>query len=114
MTYPDHMRAIPLPTAVVQAAADECRATARLVDDKMDIASTAAIPARTSWTGVYAADFEIAWPNTEESAAELATRLRRLAGELEDAITAAADENSRRAGLRAEYDCQRASGPQPC
>lgn len=114
MTYPEYMQAIPFPAAVVQAAADECRTTARLVDDKMDIASTAAGPARMSWTGVYAADFEIAWPNTEESASELATRLRRLAGELEDAITAAADENSRRARLRAEYDCQRPPGRQPC
>lgn len=114
MTYPEHMRAISFPAAAVQAAADECRAAARLVDDKMDIASTAAGPARTSWSGVYADDFEIAWPNTEESATELAARLRRLAGELEDAITAAADENSRRADLRAAYDCQRTPGPQPC
>lgn len=113
MTYPDHMRPLPFPAATVQAAADECRATARLVDDKMDIASTAAGEARSAWTGVYADDFAIAWPNTEESAEELASRLRRLAGELEDAIGAAADENERRNRLRAEHDQSRRHGPVP-
>lgn len=113
-TYPAHMQPLSFPDAAVQAAADECRSVARMVDEKMAAASTAAGTATASWTGVYADDFDIAWPDTELSATELSERLRRLAGELEAAITAAADENTRRAGLRSTYDCERAHPNIPC
>lgn len=105
-TYPDYMQPLPFPTADAQEAAAECRSMARLVDDKMLIASTAATDATATWRGVYADDFAIAWPDTEESASELSERLLRLAGELDDAITAAADENARREDLRTQYDWQ--------
>jgi uncharacterized protein YukE len=100
------MQPLPFPTAAVQAAAEQCRSMATLVDERMVLASTAAVDARAGWAGAYADDFGIAWPDTELSATELPERLRRLAGELDDAVTAAADENTRRAGLRADWDCQ--------
>lgn len=106
MAYPTHMQPLPFPTAAVQAAADQCRSMATLVDGRMAVASAAAVEARASWAGVYADDFGITWPDTETSATELSERLRRLAGELDDAIDAAAEENERRAGLRAQYDCE--------
>lgn len=115
MAYPEHMQPLPFPTAAAQAAADSCRSVARLVHDKMDVAATAAFAARAGWSGVYADDFGIAWPDTEMSATDLVERLGRLARDFENAITAAKDENERRAGLRADYDCQqnRRAG-QPC
>ena len=67
--------------------------------------------ATATWSGVYADDFGIAWPDTELSATELSGRLRSLAGEIEDAIAEAAAENERRAGLRADWDCRQA-GPE--
>jgi hypothetical protein len=55
----------------------------------------------------------VAWPDTEQSATDLAERLRRLAGELTDAIATAQAGNRRRVDLRAEYDRERsrANGP---
>ena len=108
------MQPLPFPAAVAQAAADQCRAVATLVDEKMSVASTAAATATAAWTGVYADDFDIAWPDTELSATELSGRLRTLAGELEDAIAEAAAENERRAGLRADWDCRQAGPNEPC
>ena len=67
-----------------------------------------------AWTGVYADDFGIAWPDTELSATELSGRLRGLAGEIDDAIAEAAAENERRAGLRADWDCRQAGPGEPC
>jgi hypothetical protein len=66
------------------------------------------------WSGVYADDFDIAWPDTELSATELTERLRRFAGQLDDAVGAAEAENRRRADLRAQYDCERAHPNIPC
>jgi hypothetical protein len=66
------------------------------------------------WSGVYADDFDIAWPDTELSATELTERLRRFAGQLDDAVGAAEAENRRRAALRAQYDCERAHPNIPC
>ena len=108
------MQPLSFPTADVQAAADRCRSVATLVDERMGTASTAAGEATPSWTGAYADDFDIAWPDTELSATELSGRLRSLAGELEDAIGAAAAENQRRAQLRADWDCQHAGPNEPC
>ena len=113
-TYPTWMQPLPFPAAAAQAAADQCRAVATLVDEKMSAASTAAATATATWTGVYADDFGIAWPDSELSATELSGRLRTLAGELEDAIAEAAAENERRAGLRADWDCRRAGPNEPC
>jgi len=112
-TYPTGMQALPFPAAAAQAAADQCRAVATLVDEKMSAASTAAATT-ASWSGVYAVDFGIAWPDTEMSATELSGRLRTLAGQLEDAIAEAAAENERRAGLRADWDCRQAGPNRPC
>ncbi len=106
MAYPSHMQPLPFPTDAVVAAAEQCRSMATLVDERMLVASTAATEARAAWAGVYADDFGIAWPDTEMSATELSERLRRLAGDFDEAVGAAADENERRAGLRAEWDCQ--------
>lgn len=108
------MQPLPFPTAAVQAAAEQCRSMATLVDERMVLASTAAVDARAGWAGAYADDFGIAWPDSELSATELSGRLRTLAGELEDAIAEAAAENERRAGLRADWDCRRAGPNEPC
>jgi uncharacterized protein YukE len=113
-TYPAHMQPLAFPTAATQSAATACRSMARLVDEKVGAASTAAGAATPTWSGAYADDFDIAWPDTELSATELSERLRRLAGELEAAITAAADENTRREGLRSQYDCEHAGPNVPC
>ena len=113
-TYPASMQPLPFPAAAAQAAADQCRAVATLVDEKMSAASTAAATATATWTGVFADDFGIAWPDSELSATDLSGRLRTLAGELEDAIAEAAAENERRAGLRANWDCRRAGPNEPC
>ena len=86
---------------------------ARLVDEKMAIASSAATEARTRWEGAYARDFGIAWPDTELSAAEVAERLRRLAGELEEAVATVAAENQRREALRQNYDAPAPEPPGP-
>lgn len=106
-SYPAYMQPLSFPTADVQAAAAALRSMARLVNDKMSIASGAATTARAKWRGVYADDFGIAWPDTEESATDLVERLNRLAGQLENAVTAAADENTRRAQMRADLDYRR-------
>jgi uncharacterized protein YukE len=108
------MRTLPFPTATAQAAAAECRSVAQLVQDRMGAASTAAGAARATWSGVYADDFSIVWPDTETSATELVERLCRLAGDLDDAVDTAAAENRRRAGLRAQYDCERSHPNVPC
>ena len=108
------MQPLPFPVAAAQAAADQCRAVATLVDEKMSVAATAAGTATDTWSGVYADDFGIAWPDTELSATELSGRLRSLAGEIEDAIAEAAAENERRAGLRADWDCRQAGPNEPC
>jgi uncharacterized protein YukE len=107
------MQAIDFPTAATQEAAAACRSMARLVDEKMSASSQAAATATAHWRGVFADDFGIAWPDTEQSATDLAERLRRLAGELTDAIATAEAENTRRQNLRAEYDRERsrANGP---
>ena len=106
MAYPSYMQPLPFPTAAVRGAAEQCRSMATLVDERMSTASTAAGEARAGWSGVYADDFGIAWPDTELSATDLSERLRRLAGDLDDAADAAAEENERRAGLRAQWDCE--------
>jgi uncharacterized protein YukE len=106
-TYPPWAQPLSFPTADVAAAAAECRSMARLITDKMSLASTAASAARTNWRGVYADDFGIAWPDTELSASELVERLNRLAGQLEGAIATVAEENTRREGLRSDLDYQR-------
>jgi hypothetical protein len=98
------MEPIPFPSAAAADAAAECRSMAGLVNDKITIASTAAGPARTGWTGGHADDFNIAWPDTEMSAGELVERLNRLAADIEAASAAAVSENHRRANLRSEFD----------
>jgi hypothetical protein len=108
--YPPQMLPVWFPTSAAVAAAAECRSMARLVDEKMAIASNAATEARTRWEGAYARDFGIAWPDTELSATEVSERLRRLAGELEDAVATVAAENQRREALRQNYD---APAPEP-
>ena len=107
------MQDIDFPTAATRDAAAACRSMATLVDDKVGASSRAATTATATWRGVYADDFGIAWPDTEQSATDLAERLRRLAGELEDAITTAAAENRRRADLRQEYDRERSRANTP-
>jgi hypothetical protein len=94
---------IPFPSGAAAAAAAECRAMAALVNDKMSASSTAAATARAGWTGPWADDFNIAWPDTEISASELVERLNRLAVDIEAAASAAVAENRRRADLRSEY-----------
>jgi len=112
-TYPPSMQAIDFPTAATQEAAATCRSMAQLIDDKMGASNRAAATATAGWSGAYADDFGIAWPDTEQSATDLAERLRRLAGELTDAIATAEAENNRREGLRAEYDRERSRGNGP-
>jgi hypothetical protein len=46
-------------------------------------------------------------PDTAMSASELASRLLRLAAEIEAAIAGAVAENNRRANLRSDYDWKR-------
>jgi hypothetical protein len=108
------MQPVAFPTASVQAAAARCRSVARLVDEKMAAASMAAATARVTWSGAFADDFGIAWPDTEISATELVERLRRFAGQLDDAVDAAAAENRRRTDLRARHDCERTHPNQHC
>jgi hypothetical protein len=98
------MEPIPFPSDAAAAAAARCRSMAGLVNDKMTIASTAAGPARTGWTGGHADDFNVAWPDTEMSATELIERLNRVAADIEAAAGAAVAENRRRAELRSEFD----------
>ena len=106
-TYPSSMQPVPFPTGLAQCAADQARAAARVINEKMPVVSGAARSATADWRGGYADDFGLVMPDTEMSAFELASRLLRLVAEIEAAITAAAAENNRRANLRSQYDWER-------
>ncbi|MGH3586189.1 MAG: hypothetical protein ACRDQ0_07670 [Pseudonocardia sp.] len=101
------MQPVPFPTGLARCAADQARAAARVINEKMPVVSGAARRATAEWRGGYADDFGLVMPDTEVSASELASRLLRLAAEIDDAIAAAAAENNRRANLRSEYDWKR-------
>jgi len=107
-TYPSSMLPVPFPTELAGPAAEQCRAVARLITEKMNAASDAAGTATPTWTGGHADDFDLVWPDTETSATELVQRLYRLAGEIDAAVSGAAAENRRRATLREEWDREHA------
>jgi hypothetical protein len=97
------MQEIPFPAAAAATAAAECRALAKLIDEKVFAASIAAIPLGPDWQGAYADDFKLAWPDTVMSGTDLVERLNRLAADIEDGAQAAVAENRRRADLRSEF-----------
>lgn len=101
------MQPVPFPTELAQAAADQARTVARVINEKMAVVSGVARSAAAEWRGGYADDFGLVMPDTSMSASELASRLLRLAAEIDDAIVGADAENRRREALRSQYDWDR-------
>lgn len=107
---------IAFPHAAVATAASELRRMAGHLDGVGGAIDTSATAATVDWRGGHRDDFDVFVPGLVQRHGDLATQLRNLAGELEDAAASVTRENQRRTDAFEEAERQRdacSSGPGP-
>src|SRR5688572_12976722 len=106
--YPPGYQPVSFRFDLADAAAQACTNSAAALHEVTADRERRAAAAQAEWRGCFRDEFDRQLTRLSHEARPLEDRLRRLAGAIEAAADAAAAENLRRIGLRAEWDRQHA------
>lgn len=109
--YPPGYQPVSFRFDLADAAAQACTNTAAALHEATADRQRRAVVAQAEWRGSFRDAFDRDLTDLSRAARHLEDRLRHLAGAIEAAADAAAQENQRRTGLRADWDRQHSEAP---